>query len=92
MKLFDALGYLHGECSKIVAIRNNKKLIEYDLLDEGKTPPKFTDEDWIAEGWEIGWSCLTCESTGKQLIWINGREREVDCPECESGIYWEGEY
>lgn len=93
MQLFDALGYAHAECGKIAAIRNGKKEISYPLLADMIKPPQFTDEEWLTVGWEIGWWCPSCDSTGKMLVYLfNGVTKEIDCPDCEAGIKWEGEY
>jgi hypothetical protein len=55
MKLFDAIGYAHAECGRIVGIRNGKKRwVSYDLLEAGEVPPGLSDDDFIGDGWEIG--------------------------------------
>lgn len=68
MRLFDALGYAHAECGKIVGIRNGKKrFINYSLLEAGEVPPEITGEDFLLDGWEIGWDRVD-EDTGALYI------------------------
>lgn len=79
MRLFDALGHAHAECGKIVGIRNSsKQWVSYDLLNAGEVPPDLTDADFIGDGWEIGWDCEVCKSSG--------------CWQCEDGIFWTDYY
>lgn len=68
MKLFDAMGYAHAECGKIIGIRNgSKKWISYELLDNGAESPPLTDEDFLTDDWEIGWERID-EDTGALYI------------------------
>jgi hypothetical protein len=86
MKLFDAIGYAHAECGRIVGIRNGKKRwVSYDLLEAGEEPPGLSDADFIGGGWLIGWSCAACLGT---MI----RESGAACTACEKGVDWEDTY
>lgn len=44
----------------------------------------------IADDWQLGWKCTTCEATG--YVPIHDGEGEAECPDCDDGVRWSSTY